>query len=490
MSDESEVTPLRLKRLREVAAVPSQPVVGGDAQPSGDPSPVTPAQDEGRAAPAPTPPAQSTTPLVSAQEASASPTAEAPRRKPVLLPSASPFGDTPPAEEPKFGEQEVAEVSPVIPLRYKQSAVPMGSLGVSPAVSQNAPFKPQDTEHEAAVSSAPVADPSAALPSAPGSPDSEALPIKLRMSTRLQPSSSVPPLPPMDQPAGVPFPMGGAPAGSAAPRALSSPPMPVKGLPTIFVPVDENGLAPPLVPLMSKSAQATIGTRPPMILSSRGGAATAGKADALSSAKFGGVKKRTRARRDRVVLVLFLLLLVGGGGGLLYYLNPWGTTDTVNALKAKLDAAAELPGEAVGKAQKAMDLAREKNQAKMDAVMKGEETSPYATTPAPSPAHQSAILPTNGGAAVEIADTFNRGPATQSAGSPLEPSPEFVKWSDELKITGVYQGVPARALIDRRLVRQGEVIEPVMGVKFVGVDARRKHLILQDESGAQVRLKY
>ena len=296
--------------------------------------------------------------------------------------------------------------------------------------------------------------------------------------------------------------MGGATAGAAAPggaanpppappRDLTVPPMAMKGLPTIFVPVDESGVAPPLVPLMSKSAQATIGTRPPMMLSSRGGTAAAGKSDTSPAAVPGRVKKNTRARRDMAIfIVVFFLILGGVGGGLVYYLNPWGTTAAVNTVKAKLDAAAELPGQAVNKAQKAMDLAREKEQAKLDAAIKGEDPAlNVKPTPAPSSIVNTA-QDTNETSGAADHGKVNRVVATPADVVAPEPNPAFVKWSGDLKVTGVYQGNPARALIDGRLVRQGEVIEPIMGVKFAGVDAPRKHIILKDESGAQVRLKY
>jgi hypothetical protein len=45
-------------------------------------------------------------------------------------------------------------------------------------------------------------------------------------------------------------------------------------------------------------------------------------------------------------------------------------------------------------------------------------------------------------------------------------------------------------LIGGKIVRVGDEIDSVLGVKFVGVDAATKHLIFADRTGAQVRVKY
>ena len=57
-------------------------------------------------------------------------------------------------------------------------------------------------------------------------------------------------------------------------------------------------------------------------------------------------------------------------------------------------------------------------------------------------------------------------------------------------MSGVFQGSPARALIDGRIVRQGEVVEPTLGIKFAEIDAEAKQIILEDASGARVKVKY
>jgi hypothetical protein len=276
------------------------------------------------------------------------------------------------------------------------------------------------------------------------------------------------------------------------------PPMAMKGLPSIFVPADESGVTPPLVPLMSKTAQGNLGTRPPMMMNPRVGAAITGRADGLQPGAAKAAKK-PQVRRDIVMFVAVFLLIAGvAGAGLMYYLNPWGAKAAVNTVKAKLDAAAELPGQAVDKAQNAVAAAREKEQAKLDAAAVGDEapgahaTNSVSATPghtAENPAKHSSNSGLNGSVTNEL-QQMNRVDLTRATPTSPEPSQRFVKWGSALKITGVFQGSPSRALIEGRLIREGEVIEPIMGVVFSGVDATNKQVILQDETGAQVRLKY
>jgi hypothetical protein len=59
-----------------------------------------------------------------------------------------------------------------------------------------------------------------------------------------------------------------------------------------------------------------------------------------------------------------------------------------------------------------------------------------------------------------------------------------------MTISGVFQGSPARAFMNGRVVRSGEEIESALGIRLIGVDAVSKHLILEERTGAQLRVKY
>ena len=343
-------------------------------------------------------------------------------------------------------------------------------------------------------------------------PVQEAAAVKLKMNMRPAPAGEPPSLPPparVEKPSGVPFPvmappLAPGPANKAPPPAMPLPagltvsPVAMKGLPAIFVPADESGAAPPLAPLMSKAAQTNLGTRPPMVMNPRIAAAITGKTDGVPPPLPKAAKVPSAKQKKGPVILLTVLILGGAGFGIMYFLNPWGTAAAVGTVKEKIDAAAQLPGQAVEKAQTAMLDARTKEQARLDAAMRGEDIPDERGLKIPPPAtpltpEETAELTAGSGKPGSTSgrsSTLNQLDTTPLDTSAPEPSPRFVKWAQTLKVTGVFQGTPSRALIEDRLVRQDELIEPVLGVTFHGVDAVRKNVILQEESGAQVRLKY
>ena len=68
-------------------------------------------------------------------------------------------------------------------------------------------------------------------------------------------------------------------------------------------------------------------------------------------------------------------------------------------------------------------------------------------------------------------------------------SPEFRARVVGLRLSGVFEGEPARAMIDGRLVRAGEVIDERLGLRFDGLEPGRR-LRFRDASGATVVRKY
>jgi hypothetical protein len=117
------------------------------------------------------------------------------------------------------------------------------------------------------------------------------------------------------------------------------------------------------------------------------------------------------------------------------------------------------------------------------------EPPPVATTSAaPDPA-PAAPAPTVAPRTPQPAVPVSTPPAPAPASLPAA-SARFIRYAESIRVSGVFQGSPARALVDGRLVRSGDVLDPALGVSFVGVDVDTKHLILKDRTGAQVRVKY
>ena len=218
--------------------------------------------------------------------------------------------------------------------------------------------------------------------------------------------------------------------------------------------------------------------------------------------KAGGTSGNPR-RTVMIFGFVFLLLAGGGGGAYFYFMKPDAAQDAVKGMRDKLEQAAQLPGKAVDDAKQAIAGAREKEQARIDSVPEGKET-PADRAIGAAPADVDALLKEKNATtpAGEAAPATPPRPVEQvtayageraDASAPPPPpaaNPRFVRYAEALRVSGVFQGNPARALVDGRLVRSGDLIEPVLGVTFVGVDAETKHLLLQDTTGAQVRVKY
>lgn len=68
-------------------------------------------------------------------------------------------------------------------------------------------------------------------------------------------------------------------------------------------------------------------------------------------------------------------------------------------------------------------------------------------------------------------------------------SPEFRARVLGLRLSGVFEGDPSRAMIDGRLVRAGELIDERLGLRFDGLEPGRR-LRFRDASGAAVVRKY
>lgn len=259
------------------------------------------------------------------------------------------------------------------------------------------------------------------------------------------------PLPPLPSPGGIPgAPAVGEPAGARGPIHLRAE-APAEAL-------DPTRLPPPPIP--ARAAKAAV--------------------------------NRSHAKRDALLFGLIFLLVAGLGAGAYFYFSP---------------SAPEAPPPP---ANKALAEARQKEQARADAAVDGKEppaerafgnvtpgelqarlqekntpVPPAPVVPAPDAPKQGAATPS-----APVAVPADAGPVPVAPSVAAQPSPRFVRYAEGIRVSGVYQGSPARALIDGRLIRQGETVEPVLGIKFADIDAEAKHIILEDASGARVKVKY
>ena len=81
-------------------------------------------------------------------------------------------------------------------------------------------------------------------------------------------------------------------------------------------------------------------------------------------------------------------------------------------------------------------------------------------------------------------------PAPPDAVRRPEPSRAFQVFVESLKVSGVLQQTPVRAIIDGGTVFAGDVLEPGQGIRLVGADFEQRQLVFEDKTRAQVKIFY
>lgn len=166
-----------------------------------------------------------------------------------------------------------------------------------------------------------------------------------------------------------------------------------------------------------------------------------------------------------------------------------GKSATASALPTPsetLNKLAHLPGNAIDKAQEAIAARRASGQDRVDAAAKGEDAPAAPTKPAAVAASASRAAPD-----AASVTTIAPGPAVPP---PVEATPEasaeFRAYVTNIRISGIFQGNPARAVINGKLTRAGEAVDSGYGITFEGLDGDRKNLVFKDRSGATVTRRF
>jgi hypothetical protein len=182
------------------------------------------------------------------------------------------------------------------------------------------------------------------------------------------------------------------------------------------------------------------------------------------------------ARKTTLTFIIFAAVLVFGGGISVIWLLVRPSPEEMTA-KASLDASPVAT--------------------KVDAAV----TAPVVDK-APAPASSAAApAPTGSG---PVHDLLALGPppsSLETEGDPASPRtfrvipegsahPDMIRFVEEAKVSGVSAENPPRALINGRLVRGGALVEPKLGIVFLGLDLGRRTLIFRSATGDVVRLEY
>ena len=185
--------------------------------------------------------------------------------------------------------------------------------------------------------------------------------------------------------------------------------------------------------------------------------------------------------------------------------TPQGTKDAVTPKpaapgptpSATLNEIAAAPKQAVDKAKEVVAARRGNEQARIDAMAAGEEAPDKRALDTPPPSRLSGHPPSPDIAAAS-APVAGSGsviaPGVTATTSDVMAAPKasaaFTRFVADAHITGVFQGTPARALINGRMIRAGEVVDQALGVVFDSIDAEKKTITFKDRAGSPATRRY
>lgn len=127
----------------------------------------------------------------------------------------------------------------------------------------------------------------------------------------------------------------------------------------------------------------------------------------------------------------------------------------------------------------------------VDLAASATTPSTQPTPPKPS-AQVAAVNPAVASEAKAPAPAHTNKANVKPAAAPSRPEPSkaFQVFVDSLKVSGVLQQTPVRAIIDGGTVFAGDMIEPTQGIRLVGANFEQRELIFEDKTRAQVKIFY
>jgi hypothetical protein len=313
----------------------------------------------------------------------------------------------------------------------------------------------------------------------------------------------------------MPMPGFGAPPPPPPPSSSRSPmPMPGHGAPPPPPPGSLPEAPPPSGPRLSLGSQADKAEKPdkpekpglPKGLHIRVAEKqpAPGAKPAVKPGKPGSVLRRRPTLTPMIKAGIAIAAVAALGGGFFAYriffpppappevkivFKPLGPPKPVvpaagaaaTAVVAKVAAA---PAKLVDSGVDALAQSRAAAQAKVDAAANGEEVTP---TPPPdvvagTPGTQSVLAQATIGSDVKA--NITRLDTSSAA------SADFRAFVANANIGGVFQGTPSRALINGRIIREGQVVDDTLGISFERIDSDKKVIYFKDATGAEVSRDY
>jgi hypothetical protein len=217
------------------------------------------------------------------------------------------------------------------------------------------------------------------------------------------------------------------------------------------------------------------------------------------------------------IAVAIVVIMVGIGGFLGYKhfnkpatlapttLAPAAPAPASASTSASASAPAPASTEAISAGSHATPLStagKNLRKANETAAAHGEVTAAVnevlSETPAASPASTppAAENPVPAAAPVAVVPAPAPVPVVAPAPPKVEdippppPSPAFRAFVVNMRVSGVFQGDPARALINGQMASVGDTVDHKLGIVFSELNVAKKQMIFQDASGAIMPRKY
>jgi hypothetical protein len=150
-----------------------------------------------------------------------------------------------------------------------------------------------------------------------------------------------------------------------------------------------------------------------------------------------------------------------------------------------LNEIAAAPAAAISKAEAVVAAVNANQEAAATEMLTAEEM-PVRPIRKPAPKAVEKPVPTTSTTSLAPGVT-----ATTAANNVEgDATPAFRTWVAQARISGIFQGSPARALINGKTVAAGQIVDDLLGITFEGIDPTAKLLVFRDATGVSVTRKF
>ena len=158
--------------------------------------------------------------------------------------------------------------------------------------------------------------------------------------------------------------------------------------------------------------------------------------------------------------------------------RPSSPSKTLNDLGA-------MPAQAIAKAEAVVATVKMNEEGRVDEVLADQQMPVRPPRKvAPKPAEKPAATTSTTDLAPGVKAT------TTAKDVDGDANPAFRAWVAQARVSGVFQGTPARVLINGKTVAAGQIVDEALEITFEGVDSNAKLLIFRDASGVSVTRKF